>query len=101
VHVNQELGGMTTDSARKYADSEVEQAIEDALEALRWCRKHRNERKAVDTLRVVQADLGYIALALDWGMEGEEAKAEKALRMLWAREEREVYDRAVMTMQGH
>jgi hypothetical protein len=65
------------------ADSQIEKAIEDAIETLRWCHRHRNERKAIDMMRVVQANLNYLALALDWEMEGDDLKANHALRKVW------------------
>ncbi len=63
--------------------ADIGRAIEDAAEALRWCRDHLHERKAADALRLVQLNLACLAIALDWQMEGELAKAEAALDRVW------------------
>lgn len=63
--------------------SEIGKGIEDATEALRWCQRHVQERKASETLRLAQLNIGYIALALDWQMEGEIEKAFSAIDHIW------------------
>jgi hypothetical protein len=79
-------------------DSQIEKAIGDAVDTLKWCRKHRNERRAIDTLRVVQANLSYLALALDWEMEGDETRANNALRKVWWEPLRELEEAPVVPM---
>ena len=74
---------MSTDGLLKYVETEVNKGIDDSVESLKWFKRHRHERKAVDALRLVQRNLGYLALALDWEMEGELAKAESALQRVW------------------
>lgn len=63
--------------------SEIVRGIEDATESLRWCKKHIQERKASETLRLAQLNLAYLALALDWQMEGEMEKAFSAIDRIW------------------
>lgn len=62
---------------------EITKAIDDATEALRWCRLHLHERRAGETLRLVQLNLASLALALDCQMEGEKAKATSAMDRIW------------------
>jgi hypothetical protein len=68
---------------KKEIGAEIAKAIEDAAETLRWCKKHLNERRATDALRLVQLNLAYLALALDWQMEGEVDKADSAVDRVW------------------
>lgn len=63
--------------------SEITKGIDDAAEALRWCRRHLQERKASETLRLTQLNIAYLALALDWQMEGEIDKAFSAIDHIW------------------
>ncbi|MBM3939653.1 MAG: hypothetical protein FJ318_01920 [SAR202 cluster bacterium] len=90
---------MTTNALQKHVESQVEKGVEDAIDALKWAKKHRNERKAIDTLRIVQANLNYLALAMDWEMEGEAFKAEQAVRKLWWQPSKES-DEFYMGVQG-
>ena len=83
---------MATEGLLKYVDTEVGRGMEDALDTLKWCKRHRNERKTADTLRLLQANLGYLALAMDWEMEGDVEKVRWALTKLWWQPHREVVD---------
>ena len=62
---------------------EIGKGIDDATNALRWCKQHVQERRASETLRIAQLNLAYIALALDWQMEGEMDKAFSAIDHIW------------------
>ncbi|HEX5369522.1 MAG TPA: hypothetical protein VFY10_09820 [Dehalococcoidia bacterium] len=63
--------------------NDIGKGIDDAAEALRWCKRHMQERKASETLRLTQLNVAYIALALDWQMEGELEKAFSAIDHVW------------------
>jgi hypothetical protein len=74
---------MATDNALKQMENEVAKAIDDTVESLKWCKRHRHERKALDTMRLVQLNLGYLAMAMDWEMEGDLTKARDAMGRFW------------------
>lgn len=63
--------------------AEIGKGIDDATNALRWCRQHMQERRASETLRIAQLNIAYIALALDWQMEGQMEKAFNAIDHIW------------------
>src|SRR5690606_10911383 len=63
--------------------AEIGKGIDDATNALRWCKQHMQERRASETLRIAQLNIAYIALALDWQMEGEMEKAFNAIDHIW------------------
>ena len=63
--------------------SDIAKGIDDASDALRWVKKHLQERKASETLRLAQLNIAYLALALDWQMEGETDKALSAMDRVW------------------
>jgi exonuclease VII large subunit len=69
--------------------SEIARGIEDAAETLRWCKRHLQERGATDALRLIQLNLSYLSLALDWQMEGEVDKAASAMDRVWWQPHRE------------
>jgi hypothetical protein len=79
--------------------SDIGKALDDAADSLRWCKRHLHERNASDTLRLVQLNLAYLSLALDWQMEGELDKAESALDRVWWQAHRDELDDATPT--GH
>ena len=74
---------MATQSTIKHLENEVNKGIDDVMETLKWVKRHRHERKAIDALRLTQMNLGYLALAMDWEMEGDPAKAQRALYKAW------------------
>jgi hypothetical protein len=76
------------DSTSTSMETEVTKVIDSALERLRWCREHAQERGASEALREVEARLGYLAQALSWEMDGESARAAIALRMSQGRSRR-------------
>lgn len=63
--------------------AEIARGIDDAAAAIRWCKQHVQERRAAETLRLAQLNIGYIAMALDWQMEGELDKAYAAIDRIW------------------
>jgi exonuclease VII large subunit len=63
--------------------AEITRGLDDAAEAIRWCKRHLQERKTSETLRLAQLNIAYLALALDWSMEGELDKASSALDRIW------------------
>jgi exonuclease VII large subunit len=63
--------------------SEITRGIDDATQAILWCKRHLQERKTSETLRLAQLNIAYLALALDWQMEGELDKAASALDHIW------------------
>ena len=63
--------------------SEITRGIDDATQAILWCKRHMQERKTSETLRLAQLNIAYLALALDWQMEGELDKAASALDHIW------------------
>lgn len=92
---------MVRGNSLKQITSDISKGLDDAADSLRWCKKHLHERKASDALRLVQLNLAYLALALDWQMEGEVDKAASALDRVWwqaHRDENEYYD---PTPTGH
>jgi exonuclease VII large subunit len=63
--------------------AEITRGIDDATQAILWCRRHLQERKTSETLRLAQLNIAYLALALDWQMEGEFEKASSAIDRIW------------------
>ena len=63
--------------------SEITRGIDDATQAILWCKRHLQERKTTETLRLAHLNIAYLALALDWQMEGEVDKAASALDHIW------------------
>jgi len=63
--------------------AEITRGIDDATQAILWCKRHLQERKTSETLRLAQLNIAYLALALDWQMEGELDKATSALDHIW------------------
>jgi hypothetical protein len=70
-------------------EGEIAKVMDDALETLRWTRLHYHEAKASDTLRELEAKLGYLAQAMIWQAEGAEAEANQALGLAQGRSLRE------------
>jgi hypothetical protein len=70
-------------------ESELVKAMDDALETLRWARLHHHEPKASETLRELEAKLGYLAQAMSWQADGAEAEANQALGLAQGRSLRE------------
>jgi exonuclease VII large subunit len=63
--------------------AEITRGIDDATQAILWCKRHLQERRTSETLRLAQLNIAYLALALDWQMEGEMDKAASALDHIW------------------
>jgi hypothetical protein len=81
--------------------SEIARGIDDATESLRWCMKHVQERKAAETLRLAQLNIAYLALALDWQMEGEMDKAFSAIDRIWWQPQRDEGETLDTSPTGH
>jgi hypothetical protein len=65
--------------AARNLEAEINKVFDDALESLRWARFHHHEPRAAETLRELEAKLGYLAQAMDWQLEGEADHADQAL----------------------
>ena len=58
---------------------EIARAIDSALEQLRWCRQHVQDRAVTFKLRELEQTIGALALALDYEMEGDTNRAEVSM----------------------
>ena len=76
---------LRSDQMLKEIDSLIAKGLDDAIDALKWSKKHRGQRRAVDAMRLVQSNIGYLAMALDWEMEADTDKASLALNKMWWR----------------
>jgi hypothetical protein len=70
-------------------EAEFVRVMDDALETLRWARLHYHEPRASETLRELEARLGYLAQAMIWQAEGAAAEANQALGLAQGRSLRE------------
>ena len=70
-------------------EGEISKVMDDALETLRWARLHYHEPKVSETLRELEAKLGYLAQAMTWQADGAEAEANQALGLAQGRSLRE------------
>ena len=59
--------------------TEVGKAIEGAIDSLRWCRLHMQERGVTMKLRELEQTIGALALSLDYEMDGQSGQAGIAL----------------------
>jgi hypothetical protein len=75
--------------AARNLETEINKVFDDALESLRWARLHHHEPRAAETLRELEAKLGYLAQAMDWQLEGEADHADQALGLAQGRSLRE------------
>ena len=64
-------------------EGEIAKVMDDALETLRWARLHYHEPKASETLRELEAKLGYLAQAMSWQADG--ARQRQTRRWAWRR----------------
>ena len=74
---------MAQSPVTKQIESDIAKGLDDAVDALRWSRRHLHDRKAAEALRLVQLNLNTLALALDWQMESEMEKALAAVERIW------------------
>jgi hypothetical protein len=74
---------MQRDEVAKGLESEIQQGMDDAIEALRWARRHLQDRPTAEMLRLVQNYICVLALAVDWHMEGDDLRAAELLGRLW------------------
>jgi hypothetical protein len=75
--------------AQPSMETEVGRVLDDALEKLRWCHEHLQDRSTSETLRQLEVKLGYLAQALTWDMDGENSRAQVALNRALGRPRRE------------
>ena len=59
--------------------TEVGKSIEGAIDGLRWCRQHIQERGVTMKLRELEQTIGALALSLDYEMDGQSGQAGIAL----------------------
>ena len=76
-------------SASKSMQEDVNKVFEEAIESLRWARLHYHEPKASETLRELEAKLGYLAQAIVWQEDGQTENAHQALGLAQGRSLRE------------
>lgn len=66
-------------------EAELNKVFDDALETLRWVRLHYHEPRAPETLRDLEAKIGYLAQAMDWQLDGESDHADQAMGLAQGR----------------
>jgi hypothetical protein len=76
-------------SSTKSLQEDVNKVFDDAIETLRWTRLHYHEPKAAETLRELEAKLGYLAQAIVWNEEKQVENAYQALGLAQGRSLRE------------
>jgi hypothetical protein len=67
----------------KQLEADINRGMDDVAETLRWCKRHLHDRRSADAIRLAQLNLSYLALAIDWQMEGETAKAMASIDRVW------------------
>jgi hypothetical protein len=70
-----------TNTNTRDTEAEVTKVLDDALEKLRWARLHVQEQKAPIEMRDLATRVGYLAQSLTFEMDGQPAKADKALSL--------------------
>ncbi len=85
----------------KQLEADIGKGIDDAIDALRWARRHLHDRRASETLRLAQLNLTSLSLAIDWQMEGELEKATAAIERLWWKPHKDDSGPVDMTPTGH
>ena len=81
----------THTSGARDLEAEYTKVLDGALETLRWARLHYHEPKASETLRQLQAKLGYLAQSMNWRADGSSTEAEQALGVAQGRSFKEQY----------
>jgi hypothetical protein len=61
--------------------TEAGKTIDEAIEGLRWCRMHMQDRGVTLKLRELEHTLAALALAMDFEMDGDAKKAKIALEL--------------------
>ena len=79
----QGAGGRRPRITPEQVAAEIVKGLEDAAEALRWCKSHLQDRRSADVMRLVELNISYIGQAIDSQMEGETEKAEQAVDRIW------------------
>jgi hypothetical protein len=75
----------------KDLEENLSKAIDDVAETLRWCKAHLHDRGANDAMRIVQLNLSYLALAIDYQMEGDMKKASDAIDKVWWQPQKDAF----------
>ena len=75
----------------KDLEDNLSKAIDDVAETLRWCKTHLHDRGANDAMRIVQLNLSYLALAIDYQMEGDMKKASDAIDKVWWQPQKDAF----------
>ncbi len=61
------------------AIDQIEAALTDTLESLRWCQKNLERRHTVVTLRLCEMNVALLSMALELQMQGETERARSVL----------------------
>ena len=85
----------------KQIETDINKGLDDITEALRWCKRHLHDRRSADALRLVQLNLAYLALAIDWQMEGDLNKALSAVDRVWWQPHKDENDPNEQNLAGH
>jgi hypothetical protein len=80
---------MYSNRGTKAIDEDYGKVIDDALESLRWARLHYHEPLTSQSLHTLGAKLGYLAEAMAFQDDGDEARAQQALGLAQGRSLRE------------
>jgi hypothetical protein len=80
---------MVYNSGARNLEAEITRVFDDAIEVLRWVRLHYHEPRASETMRELEAKLGYLAQAMTWQAEGDADQANQALGLAQGRSLRE------------
>ena len=66
--------------SKALSSTEIARIMDSGIEDLRWCRQHLGERGVPEKLRKLELSLAALALALDYEMDGQRAKAGSGAR---------------------
>ncbi len=81
----------TPTSGARDVEAEYTKVMDDMLETLRWARLHYHDPKASETLRQLQAKLGYLTQSMNWRSDGSLSEAEHALGVAQGKSFKEQY----------
>jgi hypothetical protein len=91
----------TPEQQAKQLEADINKGLDDTSEALRWCKRHLHDRRSADAMRLVQLNLAYLALAIDWQMEGDLNKALAAIDRVWWAPHKDGDDASDQSVTGH
>jgi len=63
----------------RWVTVEVGRSLDTAIDVLRWCKAHKDDRLVTTRLQQLQMAIGAAALALDYEMDGQQDKSMAAL----------------------